>query len=472
MQTQRREAARDPQLGPVFFGFYRGNRCRHTMLGNDHPNIFRYTAGPEDRGHTLEEVLRRAGLSGRRIRRLARERKIRVNGRPSFLAKPMKPGDRVEVDLREAVRRVPGGSPGPSGVSGIHTKASGAPAGGNQVSAGTHQVSTGTPQLPAGTPPVPILYEDEWLLVVNKPAGIAVHLPDKPGLAGRVPALTLADLLRRWGAEASPPWVPHLVHRLDRDTAGVLLVAKSAHVHARLDAALREGRIHRTYAALVEGDARDLPEYIDLPLAPDPRRPGRFLAASRYLSPQAGSRAVPVSIRDPAQEPGPGSGLGAGGTLSQEPNRQTESAGGNPQAAKPAATRILRTVFIPDGRPTMGSRSTSPVPESSPPNSPRGVTFVEMELETGRTHQIRVHLSALGHPVLGDRWYRSRHPGLSLMLFARRIVFPHPSDGRLAEVSAPFPEAWRPWLASVPGESDERRPGITQFPAVWSKSHT
>ncbi|ADG06426.1 pseudouridine synthase [Kyrpidia tusciae DSM 2912] len=325
------------------------------------PQVFRYIAGAEDRGKTLEEILRRGGLSGRRIRRLAREKKILVNGRVSFLAKPMKPGDRVEADLREIGRK-----------------------------AGTTE----------SNPSIPILYEDDWVLVIDKPAGLVVHAPAPARRTGRPGTTSLADILHSRGAAANPPWVPHLVHRLDRDTGGVLLAAKSAHIHARLDRALREGGIHRIYSVVAEGNAMEIPERIELPVAPDPGRPGRFRPA----------------------EPG--------------------DAG-----AKPAVTRVCGRRFIPLPAPA--------APRGSPLDEPRwsalsGVTFLDVSLETGRTHQIRVHLSALGHPILGDRWYGSRHPNLPLMLFARSLTFPHPADGHSVEVAAPFPETWRPWLTGAP----------------------
>ncbi|MBX6394348.1 MAG: hypothetical protein IRY98_01305, partial [Alicyclobacillaceae bacterium] len=101
-------------------------------------DFFRYVARPEDRGKSLEDVLRDAGLSRRHIRRLVRSKKIRVNGKLSFLAKPIKPGDVIEADLREPTRAL-------------------------RVTA---------PLMTRPPLDIPILYEDPWVLVVNKPAGV------------------------------------------------------------------------------------------------------------------------------------------------------------------------------------------------------------------------------------------------------------------------------------------------------------
>ncbi|MBX6395877.1 MAG: RluA family pseudouridine synthase, partial [Alicyclobacillaceae bacterium] len=200
--------------------------------------------------------------------------------------------------------------------------------------------------------------------------------------------LSLTAVLQTWGSRAVPAWVPHLVHRLDRETSGALLVAKAAHIHARLDRLLREGAIRRTYAALVEGDGADIPARIDIPVAPDPHRPGRY----RLSGPD---------------EPG----------------------------SKPAITLVKRCIPFP-GDPTAPERV-------SPPDARLQMSYLELTLLTGRTHQIRVHLSGLGHPVLGDRWYGTRYPGMPLMLHARSLSFPHPLDGRTITVSAPLPETWK-----------------------------
>ncbi|MDI3327347.1 MAG: RluA family pseudouridine synthase [Alicyclobacillaceae bacterium] len=321
---------------------------------NPYLERFQYTAGPEDRGKTLEDLLRQAGFSGRHLRRLARRNRIRVNGKRSFLAKPLKPGDRIDIDLRE----VPAGAATP--------------------------VPENDPRAPAGT--VSVLFEDPWLLIVDKPPGVPAHTGR--GARNPSPDATLEGRLRRMGANSRPPWIPHLVHRLDRDTGGVLLVAKSSAVHAALDRQLRSGGIRRMYGALVEGDASELPDRIDLPIAPDPLRPGRYRAASSGVS-----------------------------------------------GARPAVTRILsrRVSFRPDRSGFEGQTSSA-------------VSFLELSLETGRTHQIRVHLSALGHPVLGDPWYGNARPGTGLFLHARRIALVHPVGGNEVLVTSPWPESWKKWI--------------------------
>ena len=204
-------------------------------------------------------------------------------------------------------------------------------------------------------------YEDEHLLVVDKPAGVVVH-PAKGHLSG-----TLAQALEGTASGGDEGWRAGLVHRLDRDTSGLLVVAKSDAVHAALKEALQRREITREYAALVEGRPPARTGTIDAPIGRDRR----------------------VRVRH---------------------STDTD----NPREAR-THFEIVEAL----------SRHT----------------LLKVTLETGRTHQIRVHLQAIGHPVAGDPEYG--HAGLlglqRQFLHAQRLAFAHPVTGRAIAIDSPLP---------------------------------
>jgi 23S rRNA pseudouridine1911/1915/1917 synthase len=209
--------------------------------------------------------------------------------------------------------------------------------------------------------PVPIIYEDEWLLVVDKPAGMAVH-PARGHSTG-----TLVHALLGHGVAGGEEFRPGVVHRLDKDTTGLLVVAKSAEAHRELVAMIRRREVDRRYLALVHG---------------------------RFAN-DTGTIEAPVG-RDPAR-------------------RKSMRVGG-------LAAREARTHF----------RVLEGLGEFS---------LVEARLETGRTHQIRVHFLAIGHPVAGDPTY-ARHDVLGLgrqFLHSHRLAFSHPVTGQALSFEAPLP---------------------------------
>ncbi len=205
-----------------------------------------------------------------------------------------------------------------------------------------------------------IPYEDEHLLVVDKSAGLVVH----PARGHRVG--TLSQLLADKAAGGDPGRAG-IVHRLDRETSGLLVVARSEETHGLLQAAIAQRRVEREYLALVLG-----------------RPPAR-----------SGTVEAPIG-RDPQV-------------------RTRMAIGGN-------APREARTHFTLE-------RALS------------GFTLLRVRLETGRTHQIRVHMQAIGHPVAGDPEYGA--PGaLGLerqFLHAARLAFDHPLSGERIEVRSPLP---------------------------------
>jgi 23S rRNA pseudouridine1911/1915/1917 synthase len=233
-----------------------------------------------------------------------------------------------------------------------------------------------TPE-PAVIPPMPpVRYEDEHLLVVAKPAGLVVH----PG-AG-TPHGTLVDALRGAGvelADGGDDQRPGIVHRLDRDTSGLLVVAKSAPAYAGLVEALRERRVARRYLALVAGVPARPRGRIEGPIGRDPSDRLKFAVVTD---------------------------------------------------GKPAITRyeLLADGDAPEMEPGRGT-----------------VALLACRLLTGRTHQIRVHLTGLGHPIVGDPVYgprRSLARALGLQrpfLHAAALGFVHPVTGDDVAVQEPLP---------------------------------
>ena len=228
------------------------------------------------------------------------------------------------------------------------------------------------------------LYEDDEVLVLNKPAGLAVQ-------GGTRTHRHLDRLLGAWG---EGPTRPKLTHRLDRDTAGVLALGKTPAAAARLAGAFARRRAEKVYWALVIGNPKPAAGEIDLPLA----KLGR---GDRELM-------TPVGPKEPGAE---------------------------------LAVTAYATV----------SRA-----------GPRAA-WLELRPLTGRTHQLRAHLLALGHPILGDPKYRTDASAelsgeLKLQLLARRLVTPHPSGG-LIDVVAPLSPQMEAGFARFgfnPDEADRR----------------
>jgi 23S rRNA pseudouridine1911/1915/1917 synthase len=210
--------------------------------------------------------------------------------------------------------------------------------------------------------PVPLIFEDEHLLVVDKPAGLVVH----PGAGNRSGTLVNA-LLGRGISGGEDPERPGVVHRLDRDTSGLMVLTKSKEAYAGLVAALSERRVRRIYRALVVGEGL----------------------------PHAGTVDSPVG-RDPA----------------------------NPTLMAAGVGRSAVTYF-------------EVMQEAA------GHAMLRVRLETGRTHQIRVHLSAIGHPVYADPLYGETVPSRRLWLHAERLAFIHPATREELKFEAPIPEDLR-----------------------------
>ena len=206
-----------------------------------------------------------------------------------------------------------------------------------------------------------VAWEDDHLIVVDKPAGVVVH-PARGHGEG-----TLAQALAGRAAGGEDPERAGIVHRLDRDTSGLLVVARSDAVHAALRRLLAARKLVREYLALIEGRPPARRGTIDAPLGRD--------------------RRVRTRVSTDTDEP------------------------------RAAVTHFEVERALPHD------------------------TLLRVRLETGRTHQIRAHLLAIGHPVAGDPEYggRGRHGLERQFLHAARLAFPHPVTGAAVDVTSPLP---------------------------------
>jgi 23S rRNA pseudouridine1911/1915/1917 synthase len=219
--------------------------------------------------------------------------------------------------------------------------------------------------------PFAVVFEDDDVVVIDKPPGVVVH----PGAGIREGTLVAAlvdrypELARLPSQGAGEAARPGIVHRLDKDTSGLLVVARSVRAYASLTGQLAAHEVERTYLALVLGRVEAAAGVVDAPI----------------------------------------------GRSSQDPTKMAVSAGGRRARSR---YRVLERFAEPD------------------------VTLLELSLETGRTHQIRVHLAAIGHPVLGDPRYggvRGSLPVPRQMLHAHTLSFAHPGTGTVTTVSAAAP---------------------------------
>ena len=218
--------------------------------------------------------------------------------------------------------------------------------------------------------PVPVLFEDAYILVVDKRAGLVAH----PG-AGN-PSGTLVNALVDRGIEGGDdPLRPGVVHRLDRDTSGLMVLAKGEPAYSRLVRMLSARRVGRDYRALVGGEGLPRTGTIDSPVGRDPDNPTLMAA-----------------------------GVG-----------------------KPAVTHFEVLATAAEH------------------------TMLRVRLETGRTHQIRVHLSAIGYPIYADPLYGDPVPGHRLWLHAERLSFEHPVSGEALVFRSEIPEDLRDSAVGLDG---------------------
>ena len=268
------------------------------------------------------------GLTRSRLQRLIADGQVLVNDGPAKPSHKVREGDRVTLSVPP---------PRPSG-------------------------------LVAQDIPVTVVYQDQDLVVIDKPAGLAVHPgPGHPDRTLVNALLAMCPDIQGIGGAIRPG----IVHRLDKDTSGLMVVAKTHPAHQALSEELKARRVTKGYLALATGSVRREEGQIDAPIARDPHQRKRM--------------AVVV-----------------GGRESRTSYRVIERVGNQ--------------------------------------------TLLELKPESGRTHQIRVHLAYIGHPIFGDAVYGRRDQVLQRhFLHANYLAFKHPIDGGLAEFRSPLPDE----LASV-----------------------
>ena len=228
--------------------------------------------------------------------------------------------------------------------------------------------------------PLDVVYEDEDVIVVNKPVGMVVHpAPGHPdGTLVNALLFHCGDTLSGINGALRPG----IVHRIDRDTSGLIIAAKNDRAHLALAAQLQDHSLARVYEAVAVGSFREDGGTVDAPI-------GRHPADRKRMAVE-------------------------------------------PRTGRPAVTHWSVLARY------------------------RGFTHVECRLETGRTHQIRVHLASIGHPLLGDTVYGSRKPWPGLAgqcLHARRLKFIHPSTGRPVELECPLPDWFQAVLRKLEAQS-------------------
>ena len=285
--------------------------------------ILNVSVTEKDTGLPLGRFLTRAlGLSRRQISSLKfRQDGLRVNGQPARTSRLLAAGDTVSVRL--------------------NSEGSAPPAAHDEI------------KIP------PILFENEDLIVVNKPSGVVCH-PSHGHYADSLASILSARLARTGESAAL-----HVIGRLDKDTSGAMIYAKNAEAAALL---ARPGAVRKTYYAVAEGLLDPPAGVITAPLAPDPVRPGKM---------------------------------------------KTDPGG------KPARTRY-ETLSIQGGS-----------------------SLLRLRLTHGRTHQIRVHLASIGHPLLGDPLYGNGTPGETrAMLHCGEAQIRLPFSEEVIALRAPFPADW------------------------------
>ena len=241
--------------------------------------------------------------------------------------------------------------------------------------------------------PLDVLYEDEDLAAINKPAGLTVHAG-----AGITQGTLVNALLHHFGqlSGVGGDLRPGIVHRLDRMTSGVLLVAKHDRSHRSLAAQFQSRGVRKTYWALVHGDAAK------------PSRQGRSVTV-------AGVRWTRLEM-----------------PISRDLRRRVRMAAKITGRTAQTDFRVIEKL--------------------------NGYSLLEVRIATGRTHQIRVHLAAIGHPVAGDRLYGAPAEPAGLpklgrfFLHAKEIVFRHPSSGAEMRIEAPLPPEFTALVAELKGK--------------------
>ena len=288
-------------------------------------------------GERLDAFLARgSGMTRSAAQRLIEQGRVSLNGKPGRKNDRLNPGDRVEYTVPQAK----------------------------------------PVDIPARDIPLDIVYEDEDVMVINKPKGLVVH-----PAAGHQEDTLVNGLLYAKGGSLSGingELRPGIVHRIDKDTSGLLAVAKNDLAHTMLASQLKDHTMARTYDAIVRGSFREDTGTVDAPIGRHPTDRKKMCVTARN--------------------------------------------------SKPAVTHYEVVERF------------------------RGYTHIRCHLETGRTHQIRVHMAYIGHPLLGDTVYGHKSKELgqdSQCLHSSSLCFRHPRDGRPVMVFAPLPDYFRQVLEKL-----------------------
>ena len=276
--------------------------------------------------------------------------------------------------------------------------------------------------------PLEVLYEDEHLIVINKSPDIIVHPARSHNRGTMVNALayhfrfrsTLGGHLSSVGTEFARPGV---VHRLDRNTSGVIVFAKSEEAHWKLGHAFEHRRVDKRYLAVVQGWVEPEADVIDLPIGPHPSR-------------EKGYREKYVVRHDELGKPSV--------TICRVRERYGGSGAGGADKTAGAMPRVAAGWKQADG--ASQARDPKSLPHCS--TAPLLHSLVELELKTGRTHQIRVHLSHTGYPIVGDDMYGGKayelvedgtpHTITQQALHACSLSFTHPIRNERMTFTAPL----------------------------------
>lgn len=277
------------------------------------------------------------GLTRSRLQRLISEGQVLVNEGPAKPSHKVREGDRITLAVPP---------PRPTGLA-------------------------------AQDIPVAVVYQDQDLVVVNKPAGLAVHPgPGHPDKTLVNALLAMCPDIQGIGGEIRPG----IVHRLDKDTSGLMMVAKTHQAHNNLSAQIKARQVTKGYLALVEGVPAPAQGKVDAPVGRHPRRRTRMAVV-------VGGKEARTSYR-------------------------------------------MREEFTEHGLP--------------------GYSLIELYLETGRTHQIRVHMAHIGHPLIGDTLYGHKTPLVGRhFLHAFHLAFKHPANGEPLEFQIELPADLTPAIEAL-----------------------
>jgi 23S rRNA pseudouridine1911/1915/1917 synthase len=323
------------------------------------PGIRTFTADPAATNLRLDQYLAQAipDISRARVQLLIEAGQVRIDGHPAKPKQKLRGGESIEIE----------GSPQPPPLHAV-----------------------------AEDIPLDILHEDKYLAVVNKPAGMMVHAGSGATDDARNRGTLVNALLFHFAklSDVGGDLRPGIVHRLDKQTSGILLVAKDDSTHRKLGEMFSQRQVTKTYIALVHGHLAKDNVTINLPIGRDLVR--RIRMTTR--------RSVGEGVR-----------------------------------AAVSHVKVLERISSPYGP----------------------FTLVEVRIETGRTHQIRVHMQSLGHPVVGDTLYGAPHiirgvtdTGLELnldrnFLHAAHLSFTHPQTSKPMDIDAPLPAELDTFLAAI-----------------------